>query len=684
MKKIKTLLSVILSAVMIFGVMPFASAAVRTVEEVLIYDYEYPLVKTTPSDTPKIGIPDGADYILDDFCWVHDSTKEEVGADEPFEAGRRYSLMIRILPEENCEFSRDVSINISGDIDQGEILVRPYEILIYTPPVKPCVERISEVVIKNFKTPEPGQRFSYSMLPAAPNGAHYTLSCSWSYTAGGGYIYTGDQFVSGEAYTFVAAVEPEENYCFSSHVTITVEGGDMTVDEGASIIKKNAMELHSKPFIIGSDDAELIEVAEVFGVSAPVIGQSAAENMASISVSGNCVAADIGWNRDTDEYVEEYECFSSGGTYYMYFCLVAAEGYAFDPLSLPEVRINGGSDLVISEYTYYAHIDGRLTVVFFSQMMEAIADPGNTLITLVNINGFEVPTVGETADENLALLTADADANYTFRAQWRCTCGGDFAVDGGSVFEDGKTYYLSLSVTADYSHHFDRNSLPTVLLNGSDQYIDGDYTRYYENEGILVCFTTDLTPQAAPAVTEAITSVTVSGYRVPSVGETAGKNLETLTADESEKYDFVYALWHNVTDDAYMTDSDKFEANKTYRLEFRFRAEEGFFFDPDALPVITVNGETNLVKNSFTYTDSDHLQLTFYVYCAAPTFYGDCNGDGKINGQDLIRLRKFLNGESVALFAGADVTGNGSINGQDLVRLRKYLNGEDAVLGPST
>ena len=60
--------------------------------------------------------------------------------------------------------------------------------------------------------------------------------------------------------------------------------------------------------------------------------------------------------------------------------------------------------------------------------------------------------------------------------------------------------------------------------------------------------------------------------------------------------------------------------------------------------------------------------------------YGDVNGDGKINGQDLIRLRKYLNGENVVLYPGANVNGDSKLNGQDLIRLRKYLSSGDLSL----
>ena len=76
--------------------------------------------------------------------------------------------------------------------------------------------------------------------------------------------------------------------------------------------------------------------------------------------------------------------------------------------------------------------------------------------------------------------------------------------------------------------------------------------------------------------------------------------------------------------------------------------------------------------------------------------YGDANGDNIVNGQDIVRLKKYLANydydtgtSTIEIFAGADANGDGSINGQDVVRLKKYLANYDyetetstIVLGP--
>ena len=60
---------------------------------------------------------------------------------------------------------------------------------------------------------------------------------------------------------------------------------------------------------------------------------------------------------------------------------------------------------------------------------------------------------------------------------------------------------------------------------------------------------------------------------------------------------------------------------------------------------------------------------------------GDVTGDGKVNGMDLVRLRKYLAGDSVEIdLSNADVTGDGKVNGMDLIRLRKFLAGDNVIL----
>lgn len=76
--------------------------------------------------------------------------------------------------------------------------------------------------------------------------------------------------------------------------------------------------------------------------------------------------------------------------------------------------------------------------------------------------------------------------------------------------------------------------------------------------------------------------------------------------------------------------------------------------------------------------------------------YGDVNGDGSVNGQDVVRLKKYLanydydtESSTIEINAGADANGDGLISGQDVVRLIKYLANYDyetetstIVLGP--
>ena len=61
---------------------------------------------------------------------------------------------------------------------------------------------------------------------------------------------------------------------------------------------------------------------------------------------------------------------------------------------------------------------------------------------------------------------------------------------------------------------------------------------------------------------------------------------------------------------------------------------------------------------------------------------GDVNGDGEVDGRDLVRLRKYLAGvpEIVIVEANANVNGDDVVDILDLIRLRKYLVQNDVIL----
>ena len=55
-------------------------------------------------------------------------------------------------------------------------------------------------------------------------------------------------------------------------------------------------------------------------------------------------------------------------------------------------------------------------------------------------------------------------------------------------------------------------------------------------------------------------------------------------------------------------------------------------------------------------------------------FVGDCNGDGIVDGRDLLRLAKFMAGQDVKIDEkAADLTGDGEVDGRDVLRLAKQL-----------
>ena len=90
------------------------------------------------------------------------------------------------------------------------------------------------------------------------------------------------------------------------------------------------------------------------------------------------------------------------------------------------------------------------------------------------------------------------------------------------------------------------------------------------------------------------------------------------------------------------------------------------------------------VESSYLDTDMNPVTVSLEdgsVSAEEKTLPGDVNEDGNVNGLDLVRLRKYLNGWNVTInVKNSNVNGDSTVNGLDLVRLRKWLNGWNVEL----
>lgn len=121
-------------------------------------------------------------------------------------------------------------------------------------------------------------------------------------------------------------------------------------------------------------------------------------------------------------------------------------------------------------------------------------------------------------------------------------------------------------------------------------------------------------------------------------------------------------------------DDDREHTDTGCLLKLKFRLKE------DAGP-----GETRIGLTDLDVGNYNEDNLYFQVRSGRVTVLvhrpGDANGDGKVNVNDLIRLRKFLVGAEKEIIAGnADVNADEVVDLLDLVRLRKYIAQVDGVI----
>ena len=184
-------------------------------------------------------------------------------------------------------------------------------------------------------------------------------------------------------------------------------------------------------------------------------------------------------------------------------------------------------------------------------------------------------------------------------------------------------------------------------------------------------------------------TLTDAVYNCDLTSQGAAKSKTLSHTPKKTKYVFVNGVPAIVTDWSEVqspytfnwlafSSSDAVKADCTFvTLTFKVAADaEG------TLPITAEIDPENLFDDNENNVRFEITNGAVVIGGTAPGLLGDANGDGTVNGVDLVRLRKYLNyynadtGTSLYNVTElADCNGDNVINGRDLIRLRKMLNG---------
>ncbi|MBQ9467925.1 MAG: hypothetical protein IJU52_02845 [Clostridia bacterium] len=611
MKYMKRILSALLVAAFVFGILPVVSFAEAPIYSIDLNGYTSPYAGRDKTEiAASITVPENARYTFEALLWIESGTSSTNFT--KFEAGKTYYAIFALKPKAGNVF--DLSelqiISVNGNTSFLEVrdarVGSDGTINCYSQEITPLPSKPLETAeIVGYHRPAVGEtRTENPRNISVPAGAHYSLSAKfWVRCA-------SDQpdfalFSSGETYYLILSFDAKDGYCFDRYAPprVLINGSDAAVDGSKTrAVSSGSLNVYSIP--LTPLEGVRIDSVTVSGYEKPVVGQSSGDNLLTLSVTGasHCSIITSAWRNLSNEsaYVEAFE---KGAYYYLFIGLQPDAGYAFDDYDLPTVLI-GGSE-ALTDYD-------RLSTDAYGRLMICSAIvPSVELIGEANVPFFHAPIVGETVEQNLPAY-GPLGLHYSIGAMFWYNDTDSSPMQSTDVFESGRQYFFRCVLSPSYGYAFASDCV--FSLGGKAEDVIGTFPYKEDSYQLFSTLFYASDPNAAVQIGE----VAVDGFKTPVAGQRAGENLSSLSVPEGAHYGIGgNTKWWRTSPYEAMGENDVFEEGKTYYVFFEITAENGYCFEVGSKPAFIINGSNDLADGDYTSVKfTDHAN--FYTVDVAP------------------------------------------------------------------
>lgn len=484
-------------------------------------------------------------------------------------------------------------------------------------------EPVHNIYVDDIDVPRPGCTPDYepdmdaaNHTVSGTNEGNFTDGVYWYDLTNSKTLKPTDTFKEGNKYRIFVDVVPRSGYYFIVNAQGTILTKAYVNREAANVMQYLKEDTQKRLNVYYDFVCEYDEISSVgiTGLDAPAEGKTpdysvklagTEYTLKTTSASNPYVVSGVNWYDETaGSDLTATAKFIGGHTYTATVYLVPDTGCRFTGSVSGKINgntatVSGNGSEIQVKYTFPALATNQITTVAIEGITAPATGAAPSYVAIVKGEGYS--------------LKARNDAYYKNGICWSIMESSDLPVSGGTTFEGGQKYQITMYLVAEEGYEFSATAGGALNVKAT---INGKTVAEVmgnKKEIVVTYYFTEATADAK------ITSAAVTGIDAPVVGASPD-----YTADIA---DTRYALegsngvrekngitWiNNKTGNAMVVGADKFEAGVSYSVVVGVIAKDGYAFQTDRLnaPQITgsINGELVDVSGQDEYTA--YLTYTF-------------------------------------------------------------------------